>query len=145
MSQSEKRRQRRRAGRLRAARKSPITRKVGNHMGAQGDCFPLHERILWLVVIAAAAFVGSRVKVGVINTPDACPCAPAVEAAPAPTPARPVDPPAAESIPQKAIVGRRRDGNWVRVEVDKGQIIETIISQGVLRPGERSPLGDQAP
>jgi hypothetical protein len=143
MSQSETRRQKRRAERLRAARKFPITRKVGNHMGAQGDCFPIYERLLWLALIAAAAYFAANR--GACSNPDACPCAPAVEAAPAPTPARPTDPPAAESIPQKAIVGRRRDGNWVRLEIKDGLVEETVISQGVLRPGERSPLGDPSP
>lgn len=142
MSQSEQRRLSRRAARLRAARKFPITRKVGRGM-ANDNCFPVWERIGWLLLIAAAAYFAANR--GACSNPDACPCAPAVEAAPAPTPARPIDPPAAESIPQKAIVGRRRDGNWVRLEIKDGLVEETIISQGVLRPGERSPLGDQAP
>lgn len=112
-------------------------------MGAQGDCFPIHERLLWLALIAAAAYFAANR--GACSNPDACPCAPAVEAAPAPTPARPIDPPSAESIPQKAIVGRRRDGNWVRLEIKDGLVEETVISQGVLRPGERPPLGDPSP
>lgn len=107
------------------------------------NCFPVWERIGWLLLIAGAAYLAANR--GACSSPDACPCAPAVEASPVPTPARPIDPPAVEGMPQKAIVGRRRDGNWVRVEVDKGQIIETIISQGVLRPGERPPLGDPSP
>jgi hypothetical protein len=107
---------------------------------ANDNCFPVWERIGWLLLIAAAAYFAANR--GACNNPDACPCAPSVESSPEPTPARPIESPSVEGMPQKAIVGRRRDGNWVRVEVDKGQIIETVISQGVIRPGERGAIGE---
>lgn len=89
------------------------------------NCFPVGERFLWLVVIGCAAFAGANVRVE--SAPCCCP-------APPPASSPRVAPISPESAPQKALVGRRRDGQWVRVEEHDGQLEETVISQGVVKP-----------
>jgi hypothetical protein len=100
--------------------------------GDSRPCFPLFERLLWLAIFAGAAYFGAA-RGTPAPSPEVCPCP-----APCPCPRpRRDDLPTVEAAPQRAIVGRRRDGQWVRVDVVDGVVEETVISQGVVRPPGR--------
>lgn len=100
-------------------------------------CSPI-EKLIVALLVAAAAFIGSGLGVKV-QTTDACPCAPATEIKPQ------REPPQVESGGQKAMVYRRRDGQWSRVEIKNGEVQETVISQGVVRPPGAGHIGESVP
>lgn len=105
-----------------------------------GCCFTLPQRVLLLALVAVTAFLGAMQGA---KQSDCCP-APQLQE-PQPTPARPRVDPQAESGGQRSLVFRRRDGQWIRAEVIDGDLQESVISQGVVRPGDRGQTGGLGP